>query len=96
MALHISRRTFTTKFYEAYFTAKLPVIYGHNGHAGGVSPRRGIPSGTWNLRFIEWAKDLYITPATKAKPPPAPWQSSLILRTIQPNVKVGSPQSHKT
>jgi predicted esterase len=62
-----SHAAFTTKFYDAYFTAKLPVelhIYGHGGHAGGISPRKGIPFGTWHLRFIEWAKDLgYMTKA---------------------------------
>ena len=41
--------------------AKRPVelhIYGHGGHGGGISPRKGIPFGTWPQRFIDWAKDL--------------------------------------
>jgi endo-1,4-beta-xylanase len=65
-----SHAVFTTKFYDAYFKAKIPVemhIYGHGGHAGGISPRKGIPFGTWHFRFIEWAKDLgYMTPAGKS------------------------------
>lgn len=60
----------TVEFYDAYFKAKIPVelhIYGHGGHAGGISPRRGIPFGTWQLRFIDWAKDLgFMTPADKS------------------------------
>ncbi len=62
-----SHAVFTVDFYNAYFKAKRPVelhIYGHGGHGGGISPRKGIPFGTWHLRFIEWAKDLgYMTPA---------------------------------
>lgn len=51
----------TVEFYDALFKAKIPVelhIYGHGGHAGGISPRKGIPFGTWHLRFVEWARDL--------------------------------------
>jgi acetyl esterase/lipase len=59
----------TVEFYNAYFKAKVPVelhIYGHGGHGGGISPRKGIPFGTWHQRFIEWAKDQgYMTPASK-------------------------------
>ena len=62
-----SHATFTVNFYDAYFKARRPVelhIYGHGGHGGGISPRKGIPFGTWQLRFIEWAKDLgYMTPS---------------------------------
>lgn len=50
----------TVQFYGALFNAKIPVelhIYAHGGHGGGISPRKGIPFGTWNLRFIDWAKD---------------------------------------
>lgn len=64
-----SHATFTTKFYDAYFKAKIPVemhIYAHGGHAGGISPRKGIPFGTWHYRFIDWAKDQgYMTPTAK-------------------------------
>ena len=51
----------TVEFYNALFEAKIPAelhIYGHGGHGGGIGPRKGIPFGTWHLRFIEWAKDL--------------------------------------
>ncbi|MDB5292161.1 MAG: hypothetical protein JWL69_3402 [Phycisphaerales bacterium] len=51
----------TVEFYDALFNAKIPVelhIYGHGGHAGGISKRKGIPFGTWHVRFVEWAKDL--------------------------------------
>ena len=33
-------------------------IYGNGGHGGGLSPRGGIPFGTWTDRFIDWFKDL--------------------------------------
>jgi acetyl esterase/lipase len=59
----------TVEFYDAYFKAKIPVelhIYGHGGHGGGIGPRKGIPFGSWHLRFIEWAKDQgYMTPTAK-------------------------------
>jgi endo-1,4-beta-xylanase len=51
----------TVDFYNAMFNAKFPVelhIYGHGGHAGSLSPRHGIPMGTWQYRFLEWATDL--------------------------------------
>src|SRR5579871_5202400 len=51
----------TVDFYNAWFDAKLPVelhIYGHGGHGGGIKPRNGIPFGTWQTRFVEWANDL--------------------------------------
>ncbi len=57
----------TVEFYDAYFKAKIPVelhIYGHGGHGGGINPRRGIPFGSWHLRFIEWAKDQGFTTST--------------------------------
>lgn len=49
-----------------YFTAMLKAgvpnlemhIYGNGGHGGGLSPRGGIPFGTWTDRYIEWFKDL--------------------------------------
>jgi acetyl esterase/lipase len=60
----------TVEFYDAYFKAKVPVelhIYSHGGHAGGISPRKGIPFGTWHLRFIEWAQDQgFMTPTGKS------------------------------
>ena len=33
-------------------------IYGRGGHGGAVSPRNGIPFGTWQDRFLEWFRDL--------------------------------------
>jgi acetyl esterase/lipase len=51
----------TVEFYTALFNAQIPVelhIYGHGGHANGISPRNGIPFGTWHNRFVEWITDL--------------------------------------
>ena len=51
----------TVEFYDALFKANIPVelhIYGHGGHGGAISPRKGIPFGTWQDRFVDWAKDL--------------------------------------
>jgi endo-1,4-beta-xylanase len=54
----------TVEFYTALFNAQIPVelhIYGHGGHANGISPRNGIPFGTWQYRFVEWITDLGMT-----------------------------------
>ncbi len=51
----------TVDFYNALFNAKIPVelhIYGHGGHGGSLRPRNGIPMGTWQYRFVDWATDL--------------------------------------
>jgi endo-1,4-beta-xylanase len=51
----------TVDYYNAMFNDKVPVelhIYGHGGHAGSLSRRGGIPMGTWQYRFLEWANDL--------------------------------------
>ena len=51
----------TVDFYNAWFNAKIPAelhIYGHGGHGGGIKPRNGIPFGTWQNRFVDWAVDL--------------------------------------
>jgi endo-1,4-beta-xylanase len=51
----------TVQFYDAFFDAKIPVelhIYSHGGHGGSIQPRKGIPFGTWHLRFVEWLDDL--------------------------------------
>ncbi len=51
----------TVQFYDAYFEAKIPAdlhIYANGVHAGGISPRKGIPFGTWHLRFVDWVTDL--------------------------------------
>lgn len=49
-----------------YFSAMLKAgvpnlemhIYGNGGHGGGLTPRGGIPFGTWTNRFVDWFKDL--------------------------------------
>ena len=51
----------TVDFYNAYFNAKIPVelhIYGHGKHGGSLSPRNGIPYGTWQYRFLDWFADI--------------------------------------
>ena len=40
-------------------------IYGEGKHAGAISPRQGIPFGTWHLRLAEWATDLKLIPVAK-------------------------------
>lgn len=58
----------SVEFYMALFTAKIPVemhLYGHGGHGGSIGERKGIPFGTWPVRFVEWAKDLKLTEAKK-------------------------------
>jgi acetyl esterase/lipase len=55
----------TVDFYNAYFKAKIPVelhIYAHGGHGGGISPRNGIPFGTWPGRFVDWSSDIGMLP----------------------------------
>src|SRR5205823_10826118 len=59
----------TVDFYNAYFQAKIPAelhIYGHGGHGGAISPRKGIPFGTWHQRFVDWAIDLHLLPTPSA------------------------------
>lgn len=55
----------TVDFYSAYFNAKIPAelhIYAHGGHGGGISSRGGIPFGTWQNRFADWAIDIGMLP----------------------------------
>ncbi len=55
----------TVQFYNALFEAGIPAelhIYSHGGHGGGISSRGGIPFGTWNERFVDWARDLKVLP----------------------------------
>lgn len=55
----------TVDFYNAYFKAKIPVelhIYARGAHGGGISSRGGIPFGTWQYRFVDWARDSGILP----------------------------------
>lgn len=51
----------TVDFFNSLFKVNVPAdlfIYGHGGHGGGISPRKGIPFGTWHVRFHEWLADL--------------------------------------
>ena len=51
----------TVEFYNSLFKVGVPAdlhIYSHGGHGGAISPRKGIPFGTWHLRFQEWMADL--------------------------------------
>jgi endo-1,4-beta-xylanase len=60
----------TVEFYSALFEAKIPVelhIYAHGGHGGSISPRKGIPFGTWHLRFVDWANDQGLMKEKSAK-----------------------------
>ncbi len=61
----------TIDFTSAWMLAKIPVelhIYGHGGHANGISPRNGIPFGTWQFRFVDWITDLGMMKPAVAKP----------------------------
>ena len=44
-------------------------IYGTGGHGGSITPRKGIPFGTWPQRFLDWAIDLQLMPAPKKRDP---------------------------
>jgi acetyl esterase/lipase len=51
----------TVEFFSSLFKAGVPadlIIYSHGGHGGAISPRNGIPFGTWHIRFQEWLADL--------------------------------------
>ena len=51
----------TVEFYNELFKSGVQAdlhIYAHGGHGGAISPRKGIPFGTWHLRFQEWLADL--------------------------------------
>jgi len=51
---------------DEYFAAMLALsvpnlemhIYANGKHGGGMTDRGGIPMGTWQLRFIDWFRDL--------------------------------------
>jgi len=65
----------TVEFYNAMFEVGRKVkpkplnvemhIYGTGGHGGSISPRKGIPFGTWQYRFVDWATDLGVLPGKK-------------------------------
>jgi acetyl esterase/lipase len=60
----------TVEFYDALFKSKIPAelhIYGHGGHGGAISPRKGIPFGTWHVRFVDWARDLGLMKESSAR-----------------------------
>lgn len=53
----------TVEFYMSLFNAGVPAdlhIYAHGGHGGAINPRKGIPFGTWQVRFQDWLTDLNI------------------------------------
>ena len=55
----------TVEFYNSLFKADVPAelhIYAHGGHGGAISARKGIPFGTWHIRFQEWLADLGMLP----------------------------------
>jgi endo-1,4-beta-xylanase len=51
---------------DEYFAAMLAMgvpnlemhIYGNGVHGGGMTDRHGIPFGTWQVRFIDWFREL--------------------------------------
>ena len=65
----------TVEFYDACFKAKVPVelhIYSHGGHGGGIGARKGIPFGTWHLRFVEgWGEGPGVHEANEERLNPA-------------------------
>ena len=50
------------EYYSPMLAAQVPNIemhlYGNGVHGGAMTDRKGIPFGTWQLRFIEWFRDL--------------------------------------
>jgi len=51
----------TVEFYNSLFKAGVQAdlhIYAHGGHGGAISNRKGIPFGTWHIRFQDWLADL--------------------------------------
>ena len=71
----------TVEFYNALFEVGRNMkpkplniemhIYGAGSHGGAISPRKGIPFGTWHQRFVEWATDLRLMPPAAAPEPKA-------------------------
>jgi len=69
----MSHATQTMDFVSAWLKAGVPAelhIYSHGGHANAMQPRNGIPFGTWQNRFLDWANDQGWLNATR-KPVPA-------------------------
>ncbi len=51
----------TVEFWQSLFKAGVAAelhIYQHGGHGGAISARKGVPFGTWQVRFQEWLADL--------------------------------------
>jgi len=50
------------EYFSAMLNAEVPNIelhiYGNGRHGGGLTDRAGTPFGTWQLRFIDWFRDL--------------------------------------
>ena len=50
------------EYFSAMLKAQIPNIemhvYGNGVHANGLKDRQGTPFGTWQDRFIDWARDL--------------------------------------
>lgn len=50
------------EYYNAMLDKGIPNVemhlYGNGVHGGGQTDRGGIPFGTWQYRFIDWARDL--------------------------------------
>lgn len=44
-------------------------IYGSGGHGGSISPRKGIPLGQWQQRFLEWTVDVGLMTAPAKRDP---------------------------
>jgi endo-1,4-beta-xylanase len=68
----LSHSTQTMDFVNAWLRAGIPTelhIYGHGGHANAMQPRKGIPFGTWQYRFVDWANDLGLMNADRTPVP---------------------------
>lgn len=51
----------TVEFFTSLFKVGVPAdlhIYAHGGHGGAINPRKGIPFGTWQVRFQDWLGDI--------------------------------------
>lgn len=51
----------TVEFHNELFKVGVPTdlhIYANGVHGGAISARKGIPFGTWHIRFQEWLADL--------------------------------------
>ncbi len=50
------------EYFAAMLRARIPNlemhIYGNGVHANGLKDRSGTPFGTWQVRFVDWFRDL--------------------------------------